>query len=77
MFPPLFVDARRESAPSGERERRVEEEGSKAMEDELEKKSRPAKEPARPTLPMRSKSTSGRSALTRGAKREREMRHRR
>src|SRR6266849_6464935 len=49
--------------PSGERDSKVEVEGSKeTLADELLKKSRPAKIPTRPTVPMRSKSTRGVSA---------------
>ena len=63
MDPPEFVDARRVREPSDDREKRVEVVASKATE-LLEKRSRPANDPARPTLPMRSKSTSGVAART-------------
>lgn len=62
-MPPALVEAMRVKEPSAERENRVEVEGSKeALTEELLKKSRPAKAPARPTVPMRSKSTRGKSA---------------
>jgi len=61
MDPPELVLAIRESEPSFSRERRVEVVGSNETE-EAEKMSRPAKAPARPTLPIRSKSTWGRAA---------------
>jgi len=61
ILPPGFVEARRAKEPSEEREKRVEIAGSKVT-DEFEKKSKPAKAPARPTLPMRSKSTWGKAA---------------
>ena len=65
ILPPTSVDPIRVSEPSGARERRVEVVGSKEREDEeLATTSRPAKEPAKPTLPMRLKSTRGRSART-------------
>jgi hypothetical protein len=52
------------------RESSVEVDGSYVTEVELSNKSRPANAPARPTLPMRSKSTWGRDArVTLGEKR--------
>ena len=63
MDPPASVDARRVSAPSAARDRRVLVVGSKATV-AFENTSRPAKAPARPTVPMRSKSTRGRAART-------------
>lgn len=52
------------SEPSEARERRVDVVGSKEREaEELAKMSRPAKAPARPTLPIRSKSRRGRLAM--------------
>ena len=61
--PPASVEAMRDNEPSAERDSNVEVEGSKeALADELLKKSRPAKVPTRPTVPMRSKSTRGVSA---------------
>lgn len=63
--PPEFVAPRRVRAPSDERESRVEVDESKETDDPLElKRSRPANAPPRPTLPMRSKSTSGSAAMT-------------
>lgn len=56
MEPPELVEARRVREPSEAREKRVEVVGSKETE-ELVKRSRPANAPARPTLPIRSKST--------------------
>lgn len=53
--------------PSEALARREEVEGSKEMADEFWKRSRPAKVPASPTIPMRSKSTCGRMAKTRFA----------
>jgi hypothetical protein len=50
--------------PSGERDNKVEVEGSKETELELLKRPRPAKAPTRPTAPMRSKSMRGTSAET-------------
>ncbi len=62
-MPPAFVEAMRVNEPSGERDSKVEVEGSKeALAEEPFKKSRPAKVPTRPTVPMRSKSTRGVSA---------------
>jgi hypothetical protein len=72
MDPPELVDARRVREPSDEREKRVEVVASKVTE-VLEKRSRPANDPARPTLPMRSKSTSGIAARATW-RREREIR---
>ena len=63
-IPPALVEAMRVNAPSGERKSNVEVVGSKERLVELLKKSRPAKAPTRPTAPMRSKSTRGRSART-------------
>jgi len=61
--PPALVEAIRVNEPWAERENNVEVEASKeALTEELLKKSRPAKAPARPTVPMRSKSTRGISA---------------
>jgi hypothetical protein len=61
--PPALVEARRVNEPSAERDSKVEVEGSKeTLADELLTKSRPAKVPTRPTVPMRSKSTRGVSA---------------
>jgi hypothetical protein len=58
--PPASVEAMRVNEPSAERESKVEVEGSnETLADELLKKSRPAKVPTRPTVPMRSKSTRG------------------
>lgn len=57
--PPLLVEAMRVNEPSGERDNKVEVEGSKEEGEELLKRSRPAKAPARPTVPMRSKSIRG------------------
>ena len=63
IAPPVLVEAMRVNEPSAERENNVEVAGSKeALTEELLKKSRPAKAPARPTVPMRSKSTRGKSA---------------
>lgn len=50
------------SAPSDVRDNSVEVEGSNATLDELLNESSPAKAPARPTVPMRSKSTWGSDA---------------
>src|SRR5258708_35561608 len=62
-MPPAFVEAMRVNEPSGERDSKVEVEGSKeALAEEPFKKWRPAKVPTRPTVPMRSKSTRGVSA---------------
>ena len=49
--------------PSAAREKRVEEVGSKEREESLNK-SKPAKEPARPTWPIRLKSILGKAAET-------------
>ena len=68
MDPPGSVEARWVSEPSEAREKRVEVVGSKETE-ELVKRSRPAKAPARPTLPMRSKSTWGKAAFAKRARR--------
>jgi hypothetical protein len=63
MVPPVSVEAMRVNEPSAERESKVEVEGSnEAVAEELSKKSRPAKAPKRPTVPMRSKSMRGKSA---------------
>lgn len=65
MVPPELVDARRDKAPSGERERRVEVDGSNVTAAEaFWNRSRPANAPASPTLPIRSKSTRGRAPRT-------------
>lgn len=77
MLPPGFVDPSRVREPSASRERRVEVVGSKEREvEELAKMSRPAKAPARPTLPIRSKSIRGGLAMAtvgrRSATRDRE-----
>lgn len=60
MLPPALVDAIRVREPSLARERRVDVAGSNET-DEL-KTSKPANAPARPTLPIRSKSTCGNAA---------------
>lgn len=60
ILPPELVDAIRVREPSFARERRVDVAGSNEI-DEL-KTSKPANAPARPTLPMRSKSTWGKAA---------------
>jgi len=63
MIPPELVEAIRVNAPLAERDNKVEVEGSKeTAAEELLKRSRPAKAPTRPTVPMRSKSTRGESA---------------
>ena len=59
IVPPEFVEPTRESEPSGERERREEEVGSRDMDDVSLNQSRPAKSPKSPTFPIRSKSTFG------------------
>lgn len=72
MRPPELVDATYVSAPSGDRTKRDEVDGSKVMGgEEFRKISRPANVPVRPTVPMRSKSTCGRMAKTRFMARER------
>lgn len=64
IAPPELVEAREVREPSEERERRVAVEGSNEVGgEEFESKSRPANAPARPTLPMRSKSTRGELAI--------------
>lgn len=64
-IPPALVEPMRVNEPPGERDSKVEVVGSKeALAEELLKKSKPAKVPTRPTVPMRSKSTRGRSAQT-------------
>ena len=74
--PPVLVEATRVNEPSAERENSVEVEGSKeALTEELLKKSRPAKAPARPTVPMRSKSTRGKSARATLRRARRRTRH--
>lgn len=70
MLPPVFVEPRNVSAPSLLRVRSDEVEGSKETE-VLAKRSKPANEPASPTVPMRSKSTRGRLAIARAGKRNR------
>ena len=62
MLPPEEVDARVVREPSELREMRVAVEGSNEIEEELSKRPRPANAPAKPTLPIRSKSTRGRLA---------------
>lgn len=62
ILPPVFVAPRRDSAPSEVRESRVEVDGSNVTAEVLSNRSSPANAPARPTLPMRSKSTWGRDA---------------
>ena len=65
MWPPELVDARYVSAPSDDRTKREEVDGSKVIGgEEFWKMSRPANVPVRPTVPMRSKSTWGRVAKT-------------
>lgn len=60
MLPPPLVDATFDREPSeDDRARRDAVEGSKVTEEEFVTRSRPANAPARPTLPMRSKSTRG------------------
>ena len=61
IFPPASDEPRRVSEPSEALDKRDEVVGSKERE-LLENKSRPANEPAMPTLPIRSKSTFGRAA---------------
>lgn len=62
MLPPALVSPRRDNAPDELRESRVEVVGSNVTEVVLSNRSRPAKAPARPTLPMRLKSTRGNEA---------------
>ena len=70
--PPALVEAMRVNEPSAERDSSVEVVGSKeTLAEELLKKSRPAKAPTRPTVPMRSKSTRGKSAQTAALRRAR------
>lgn len=60
MLPPALVDATFDREPSSEdRVSRDAVEGSKVTEEEFVTRSRPANAPARPTLPIRSKSTRG------------------
>jgi len=73
MDPPEFVVPSRIRDPSLPRAKSVEVEGSNEAV-EVEKRSRPANAPARPTFPMRSKSTWGAEACERRAK-ERRARH--
>ena len=61
--PPELVDVIGDKEPSTVRERRVEVDGSNEN-DELSKRSKPANEPARPTIPIRSKSIFGNAAET-------------
>lgn len=76
MTPPALVEAIRVNEPWAERENNVEVEGSKeALTEELLKKSRPANAPARPTVPMRSKSTRGLSARATLRRARRRTRH--
>lgn len=79
MFPPAFVEPTRDSSPSEPRERSVDVEASSVpVSVVLSRKLKPAKEPAIPTVPMRSKSTKGGLARTtlRSRKREKETRER-
>lgn len=69
MEPPWFVAAIGESDPSVARRRRVEEEGSKVMFFDGSKRSKPAKEPATPTVPMRVRSIFGVAAFARSGER--------
>lgn len=58
-LPPEFVEPRRVREPSDALERRVDVEESNDKDVELSNNSRPANEPASPTLPIRLKSTCG------------------
>ncbi len=63
ILPPALVEPRRDREPSEAREKRVDEVGSKErLLVVLSNKSSPAKAPARPTWPIRSKSTLGSAA---------------
>jgi hypothetical protein len=74
--PPELVEAIRVNEPSAERESKVEVEGSKEkLAEELLKKSRPAKAPTRPTVPMRSKSRRGDCARATLRRARKTMRH--
>ena len=67
------MEPTRDSEPSGEREIREEEVGSRDKDNVSLNQSRPAKSPKRPTFPMRSKSTFG-SAHWTPSKKERARR---
>lgn len=69
IFPPASVEPNLVNEPSAALDKRVEVDGSNESEVELSNKSSPANVPARPTWPIRSKSTLGRAAYARAGTR--------